>query len=261
MMGSPLAVLPLLLAALMPQVFGQSMQHQRVAVETEARNSVELGAGCGWQPQAAGWALDADAYLEYSFRNTLAFCLDMPIEGAFKSEERPRFWSWSWGDPSATLSWLWRGQGLRLQAALGYVQPLDFRGNRGFRYLTSKLSLGLVRDPAILAVGLEGKVGLPRAMRGHLLWRPFSGAVSLSAWELLNDRISYCVSVSPGLSLGTRRLGLGERMVPAWTLGLAFTVSWNTRHWGASAGWSGSAQSAGTSMAALNLRGTAREEW
>jgi hypothetical protein len=95
----------------------------------------------------------------------------------------------------------------------------------------------------------------PRAEGGSLLWPAFSGNLSLSCWELLNDRISYRVGISPGLDLGIIRLGRRGPVIPNWRVGLSLTLSWDERAWGIQAGWSGT-----PAAGSLDARGTIRVE-
>jgi hypothetical protein len=251
-----------ILGLVLGEGFAQPAEHQRVGVETEARHAIELGLSWAWSLQGYGWIGDAEAHLEYSWQKAFGLCLSLPFSGEFSAAGRGDPWSWRWGDPCVSASRLWRGEGLRVLAGIGYIYPLGAPGRLGFHAISPSLSLALVRDPVILALGLDARLCLPRKAQGYLLWPPFSGDLSLSAWELLNDRVSYRISITPGLSLGVLRLGLDESIVPRWSLGLALSFSWNERSCGLGAGWSGSADSgAGAPSLSMDLQGDYRREW
>jgi hypothetical protein len=246
--------------------FGQTSGHQRISVETESRHRLEAAADCYWRASGANWSVDFDASLEYAWKKKLSFCISMPFSGegaeSESTEKTAEPASWSVGDPSVSASYLWRGDRRRIQAGISYAYPLESKRTRGFHAITPSLSLSVVRDPVILTIGLDARFCLPRESEGYLLWPPFSGGLSLSAWELLNDRISYRISMSPGVSLGTLRLGVGDAIVPRWSLGLAISLSWDEKNWGFQAGCGESSHSdQGSAQTALNLGGSYRKEW
>jgi hypothetical protein len=258
MRRQPMSVLVFLLGVC--ALNGQSSEHQRVAVESESINGIELALDGAWIAEGLGWSANAAACMEYTFKKALSLRFAMPASAVKTADEGPESWSWRWEDPSASLSWLWRGEGHRFQAALSYFYPLDYQGRGDFHAWAASLSLARVRDPVILTATLDGRLSLPRASEGYFLWPPFTGSLELSALELLNDRVSYRVAISPGLDLGILRLGLDDTIVAHWSLALSLSVSWETRSWGFRAGWSGTAAS-GATAGAMNIHGAYRKEW
>jgi hypothetical protein len=237
-------------------------EHQRVGVEAETRGRVEAGLACSWRPLSSGFSSLVSGSVEYSWRDMVAVAVCLPILFDRDESVYREPWTSSWGDPVASLSYLWRGEARRVSAALAYSFPAYGEPRRGFHSLTPSLGLALVRDPVILSIGLEAKLCLPGERAGYLLWRPVSYGLDLSAWELLNDRVSCQVSISPSLSFGTLRLGSGDRALPAWSLALSLTLAWDERNWGLSAGWGRSTGSGGgSSDGELRLRGALRKEW
>lgn len=257
--GPPLAALCAFAGALSAGASAQEAGHQRLSVESEARNRVEAALGLSWRPEASDLSAELEASLEYTWKRSLSLSLALPLCGAYDGDAQTERWRTRWGDPSVALSCLWRGESLRAQASIGYAYPLEREDARGFHAFSPSLSLSTVRDPVVLSLGLDLRLCLPRAEGGYLLWPPLSASLSLSAWELLNDRVSYRLSFSPGLSFGTERLGLGGRSEPSWSLGLGVSVSWDERAWGLQSGWGGSLGSGGGG--ALSLRGSCRKEW
>jgi hypothetical protein len=239
---------------------GQASGHQRIGVEAESRHRVEAGLYGAWRALGADCSDEIVASLEYSWKKSLIARLSMKGMAEYSGSREPGRWSWEWGDPGATLSYLWRGDELRVQAGLGYSYPLDRRAGGGFQAFEPSLSLALVRDPVVLTAGLDARLCLPRERGGYLAWPPFSGGLRLSYWELLNDRISYRITFSPGLSLGIRRIGLDAWAPPSWSLGMEISLSWDERGWGIQAGWAGPA-TPGDEGGSLSLGGCCRKEW
>jgi hypothetical protein len=231
--------------------FAQEAGHQRVRVETEARHRLEASLACSWSPAGKDWSADCEASVEYVRDRALGLGLAMPWTLSSPGPSR-------WGDPGASISYHWEAGRFRAQAGLRYGFPLARRKDAGFHRFAPSLSLALARDPVILTLGASFATCLPREVDGRLLWPAFSGSLSLSCWELLNDRVSYRIGVSPGLDLGTIRLGRGGPIVPSWRVGLSLTLSWDERAWGLQAGWSGRGESAAGSA---DARATVRGEW
>jgi hypothetical protein len=246
--GSWLLVLPFCLVLAAPPAFPQASGHQRIGVETEARHRLEASLACAWKPEGQDWSAECEASLDYAVDRILGVGLALPWSlsspGVFRL-----------GDPAASISYFWRPGRWRAQAGLRYAFPLERRKAAGFHRFTSTLSLALARDPVILALGASFATCVPREEGGSLLWPAFSGSLSLSCWELLNDRISYRVGISPGLDLGIIRLGRRDPVIPNWRVGLSLTLSWDERAWGIQAGWSGN-----PAADSLDARGTVRVE-
>jgi hypothetical protein len=247
-MRLPVAILALSIS--LAGAGGELAEHQRIAVEIDRPNRLEAGFGCAWLVSAQGFVAECEASLEYAWRKALSVGLILPW-----TISRSTFLL---GDPGATLAYLWRREALRLQAGLGYSYPIHMGGERGFHRFSPSLSLSVVRDPVILGWGADFASSLPREEGGYLVWPAFFGSLSFSFWELLNDRISYRVAVSPGLSLGELRIGAGERPIPAWSLEISLAVSWDERRWGLRGGWSGASPSG---SGAFDLRALYRQEW
>jgi hypothetical protein len=260
-MRLPLAIAVIAVSVAMAEgASAQTSDHQRLSVKTEARHQIEACFGALWRAASADMSAAFDASVEYTWLRRWSLCLTMPAEAEFTGGEKAEKWEFRWGDPSASGAYLWRGESFRLQASLGYAYPLEREEKRGYHAFSPSLSLATVRDPVILSVSLDARLCLPREEGGYLLWPPFAGSLSFSAWELLNDRVSYRLSLSPGLSLGVSRVGLGEAPVPRWSLGLAVTFCWDDRNWGLQTGWDGSVDSSAEG-GSLSLRGSWRKEW
>jgi hypothetical protein len=248
--GSSLFLLVFGLAIAVPFAYGQASSHQRIGVETEARHRLEASLAWAWSPVGHDWSADCEASMEYAWDRTLSIGLALPWSLSSPEPFRLR-------DPAVSISYLWRPGRFRAQAGLRYGFPLERRKDSGFHRFTPSLSLALARDPVILTLGASFATCLPREEGGCLLWPAFAGNLSLSCWELLNDRFSYRVCISPGLDLGTIRLGRRSPILPTWRVGLSLTLSWDERSWGIQAGWSGSGASAAGSV---DARGTVRVE-
>lgn len=239
--------------------FAQTSAHQRLSVESEAPHQIEACLGASWRAALDDMSAVLDASLEYTWRRRLSLGVALPAEAEL-SGGNAESWSLSWGDPSVTAGYLWRLDTFRVQASLGYVYPLEREVRRGYHAFSPSLSLAAVRDPVILTIGLDARLCLPQEEDGYLLWPPFSGSLSFSVWELLNDRVSYRLSLSPGLSLGVSRVGLDEPLAPRWSLAFAVAFSWDDRNWGLQAGWHGPVDSSAAG-GSLDFRGSYRKEW
>ena len=245
------------LSAMASCLFGQSSEHQRIGIEAIERHRIEGAIECAWRAEGPGWTVVPTASLEYSWAQKLSLEVSLPAELIY-SGKAGNYWKRRWGDPCASVSYLWRGDRLRTQAELSYSYPLERREKSGAQKFSPTLSLALVRDPVILSIGLDGSFCLPREEGGYRVWAPFSGGLSLTYWELLNDRISYRVSLSPGISIGEKRLGLRDPLSLRSSIGLGVTVSWDERAWGVQGGWGGTA---GSGSGAMSIRGSLRKEW
>jgi hypothetical protein len=254
--------LVLALAAAAACSFGQASDHERLGVESEPQHRIEGTLGASWRADGRDWSSAMDASIEYGWKQILGFCLSMPAELVYSAGLDAGAWSWRLGDPSLSASRLWRGKRLKLRAELGYAYPLPRKEQREAHVFSPSLSLAGIRDPVVISMGIDGRISLPRKEGGYLVWAPFSGGLCLSAWELLNDRVGYRISISPGVSLGARRIGFGDRINPLWSLGLSLTLSWDEKAWGIQSGWNGSAESSGDGLSgAMSLRGGLRKEW
>lgn len=236
----------------------QEADHQRLSVQRDSRHGVEGSLALSWSAADRDWAADWEVSLEYGWRKALAFSLAMPWSISKSAKDEAARAAFRWGDPGAAVSYLWRDERYRMLAGLDYSYPLERRAGMGFHRLSPSLSLGIVRDPVVLTLGASLASGLPRQEGGYLLWPALSGNATLSYWELLNDRISFRVAVSPGFSLGLLRLGMADPPIPRWRLGLSMTVAWDERAWGVQAGWSGAAP---TGPGTVDARGSLRGEW
>jgi len=239
---------------------GQVSGHQRLGVERPARHRLEAGFGFSWTAADRAWNGDCEATLEYTRDSSLSISLSMPIAVTCSGDPDRERWAFRQGDPSASISYLWRGEGFRIRAGLGYACSLERRAERGYHRFSPSVSLAVVRDPAILAWSASLATCLPREDGGYLRWPALSGGFGLSFLELLNDRISYRVGMEPSFSTGILRLGLGDSAMLHWSLGLSLTVSWDERSWGVQAGWSGKAGPS-AEAGSVDAHGSLRKEW
>jgi hypothetical protein len=240
--------------------FAQVSEHERLSVDGDLENRVEAALACSWDASALDWSLGTELAIEYERKGRASLRLSIPVQGSYEGSRALRSALWELEDPVVSAAYLWRGERLRTQAGLGYSFPMPRRQGPGFHAILPSFSLGMIRDPTILTLGLDLRLCLPRSVDGYLLWPPLSAGLCLSSWELLNDRIGYRVSLLPGFSLGSRRVGLGDPLIPRWSLGLALSLSWNERRWGLRAGWRGAADPS-TNRGSLELEASYRKEW
>jgi hypothetical protein len=238
----------------------QESSHQRLSVGSEAKNQIEAGLDATWRPSSLDLSTDLSASVEYTWNRSFSLGLAMPVSGEYKSAERKGERSkWRWGDPRASLSRLWHGAASRAQCSLGYSYPLPHE-EPGFHELRPSASVALIRDPVMLSAGTDLVLRFPAEASGYLVWPPLSGGLSLSAWELLNDRVSYRVSLSPSLSFKALRVGLDDELEPRWSLSVAVSVSWDERAWGLRTGWCGDV-AASSAYGMLDAGASYRKEW
>lgn len=235
---------------------GQEAAHLRLAVERVVRHRIEAGLALDWKPKGSGCDSDLEASFAYTRKERWSFGLFMPATCDFSGGAREGARAWSWGEPRVSASYLGRGDALRLSAGAGYSYPLPREGECRFHAFTATLRMAAIRDPVVLSLGLDARFNLPREYEGRLVSLPPFSSLELSAWELLNDKIGYRVSISPGLSFGERNIGLDERPEPRWFLALGLALTWENRDHGFELGWV-------RSMEALDmrLRYDYRKEW
>jgi hypothetical protein len=236
----------------------QSSARERIGFEEPRPNSIEASMAVSLSAAGRGWTAAPGFSLEYSRDRAFSFALSMPaaVEYAGSSSKDP--WSFSWGDPAAQLSYLWHLGNSRLLASLGYAYPLEREHGRGHA-LSPMLSWSALRDPVVIGLSLDGRISSPRTDGGYRLWRPFSGGIGLSYWELLNDRVSFHLRLSPRLDFGEMRLGSRDMPRPLCSIALSAGFAWDDRAWGLRAGWDGTAGSSASGD--LSLAGALRKEW
>jgi hypothetical protein len=88
------------------------------------------------------------------------------------------------------------GQWNGYAGAEGVLTPGSGRWSVG-----TALSASMILDPIVLGASFAYGVGLPRAERFAMTWRPGDTSLSLSVTEVLNDKVGYTLKAMQSASL------------------------------------------------------------
>jgi len=212
-----LAVLAALSLACVSPTTAQVSEHQRIGVErkTDWELGFELGGAMTGDAYAAVDYLSVDGYasVEVLLARTWTASLYAPVSSRLAvGDGVRRAAAAGLGDLELSAGWAGRRADSRLSAALRVTAPTgEWNGyaatvgvltpGSGRWSVGATLSAAMLLDPVALGASFAYDVGLPRAERFAMTWRPGDMSLSLSATEVLNDRVGYTVKAAQSASL------------------------------------------------------------
>jgi hypothetical protein len=199
---------------------GVAQEHQRVGVEKQTQHQFTMGLSeaLSYQDYQNGskWYFNHSLSLQYLLGKTWYLGFSLPFQSVLVYGPGVPAWgrgdlgdvSMSTGLTGKTGNWKLRGE-LGWQFPTGVSEPHQAAQQRlstsdGYHHANAALAANCILDPVIINATFSYDCGLPRQNQfGAWLWKPAALGLKLGVTEVLNDRLSWDITLQQSLDFGT----------------------------------------------------------